>query len=270
MSIKETFPRPEDGHYRWPGLRENRDRDLQAMNCLRVISDSMSACELSNIDYASGSWGYTVLRTTYSDESDRLWPAAMDKLKRWVTEYFVHLNRLITNKLDGTLNDEVARRFVLEVVETEELRGHELSSKEHVESLVRIFEIWRHGATGSTDFDTRDNPRFCDFLVIDEDALRSLAALPDETPHLGPVSRADRRARIGSYIDSYVWLVDSRAVNRYQGVEDGDNYEGWMRLCSEDIYYAWFEKAGRSASDHWTFEQREIPPGSGIKWYQAR
>ncbi|GJC87652.1 hypothetical protein ColLi_10490 [Colletotrichum liriopes] len=176
----------------------------------------------------------------------------MDRLTRWVAEYLVHVNRLVNKKLDGSANDEIARRFVLEVVETTELRGLGLfdlstASQVDIESLVRIFETWRLSAIGTVDVDTRKNPRFCDFLVIDENSLRSLAALPDETPHLGPVSRTERR-----------------------GVEDGDNYEGWMKLCSDDIYEAWFEKVTRSDKDYWTFERHEIPEGSGIMWYLAR
>ncbi|KZL78235.1 hypothetical protein CT0861_07880 [Colletotrichum tofieldiae] len=199
----------------------------------------------------------------------------MDRLTRWVAEYLVHVNRLVNKKLDGSVNDEIARRFVLEVVETTELRELGLfdlstASQVDIESLVRIFETWRLSAIGTVNVDTRKNPRFCDFLVIDEDSLRSLAALPDETPHLGPVSRTERRARMGFYVDSYVWLVDSRAVNRFQGVEDGDNYEGWMKLCSDNIYEAWFEKVTRSDKDYWIFERHEIPEGSGIMWYLAR
>ncbi|OHW98463.1 hypothetical protein CSPAE12_02882 [Colletotrichum incanum] len=252
MPTEKTFSTPEPDFYKYAHHRENRDRDGQAMHRMSSLVDSIYACQHSGINYASGSWGNTVLRTAYSDESHTLWPVAMDRLKRWVAEYLVHINRLAIEKLDGSVNDELARRFVLEVVETTELQKFGLfnlsaASQVDIKSLVRIFETWRHSAIGTADVDTRKNPRFCDFLVMDEDSLRSLVALPDETPHLGPVSRTERR-----------------------GVEDGDNYDGWMKLCSDDIYDAWFEKAGKSDSDYWTFERCEIPEGSGIKWYRAR
>lgn len=63
--------------------------------------------------YAHGSWGYTgilvavqsmipqltlpVLRTTYSEESDRLWPIAMAKLRLWVVDYFIYSGCIIYN-----------------------------------------------------------------------------------------------------------------------------------------------------------------------------
>ncbi|KAF4930442.1 hypothetical protein CGCVW01_v000983 [Colletotrichum viniferum] len=84
----------------------------------------------------------------------------------------------------------------------------------------------------------RYNPRFCDFLVIDEGSLRSLAALPEETPHLEP-------ARNVLYENSYVWLIDSRAAKRFHGVEDPVNYDGCMKLSVGDIYEAWFERIAR-------------------------
>lgn len=66
--------------------------------------------------------------------------------------------------------------------------------------LTRIFNTWAEGFLSNTKcgvrdedgdiiFSRRDNPRFCDFLVIDEGTLRSLAARPAETPPLDIVPR---------------------------------------------------------------------------------
>lgn len=44
--------------------------------------------------HAQGSWGYTVLRTAYSAESDALVPLTLDRLKRYM-HYFCHYGRFL-------------------------------------------------------------------------------------------------------------------------------------------------------------------------------
>ncbi|KAK1537954.1 SCP-like extracellular protein [Colletotrichum paranaense] len=261
--------------YKYRGGRENRDKDGQAMVRVEELFTSMFRCEQSGITYAAGSWGYTVLRTTYSQESNTLWPIAMDKLNRWVTQYFIHANRLVMNKPDGEVNEELARRFILEVVEdkeSEKLKVPDLSiaSQETVQTLTQVFEEWRRGAIGDISSGLGESPRFCDFLVIDEASVRSLAALPDDLPSTELVPRAERRARNHIWAGVHVWLVDSLAVRRSRGTEDKDNYDGWMRLSPHDLADAWFEKVERSSSDNWTFDRVDIPEGSGKKWYTQR
>ncbi|KAK2777867.1 hypothetical protein CKAH01_11913 [Colletotrichum kahawae] len=277
MSIRRTFPEPEPRLYKYPSHASNRDKDSQAMGWVQELFWSMGRCRQSGATYAEGSWGYTVLRVVYTQESHALWPIALQKLNLWITRYFIHVNRLIKNKPDGQINEELARRFVLEVVENKALEDLKLpnlsadTSQQDIQSLTRIFDSWRKEAVGdSTNLDPRDNARFCDFLVIDEASLRNLAALPEETPSLEMVSRAERRARHELWAGSFVWLIDSLAVKRFQGVEDADNYGGLMKLSPEDLPDAWFERAGRFSSDFWTFDRAEIPDGSGEKWYRQR
>ncbi|KAK1767499.1 hypothetical protein QBC33DRAFT_586891 [Phialemonium atrogriseum] len=151
----------------------------------------MGRCREMGIAYARGPWGYTVLRTTYSDESDALWPIALEKLRRWVVQYFIYYNYLATNKNDSSVNDELGRRYIVEVLEdtdSEKLKFPDLAraSQDDIKSLTHVFEAWVRNAVGNAvdnvGFDPLDNLRFCDFLVIDEGSLRSLTALPDETP----------------------------------------------------------------------------------------
>ena len=146
-----------------------------------------------------------VVRTAYSDESNALWPTAMANLTRWVAQYFVHTNRLYTGKLDGSVNEELGRRLVIEVLDDAEvvsaIKSLHLpadlaaaktspsgsgSSQEHFEALTRLFNDWVHQTIGPDQEDDLTGPRFCDFLVVDEGALRSLAALPSEIPMPDP------------------------------------------------------------------------------------
>jgi hypothetical protein len=74
----------------------------------------------------------------------------MDKLKRWVTQYFVHLERLVAEKPDPSANEELARRFILEVLDdadtVSEVKKLNLpddlaeASREDIRSLNRIFD----------------------------------------------------------------------------------------------------------------------------------
>ncbi|KAH0421149.1 hypothetical protein CcaCcLH18_13616 [Colletotrichum camelliae] len=244
MSIRRTFPEPEPRLYKYPSHASNRDKDSQAMGWVQELFWSMGRCRQSGVTYAEGSWGYTVLRVVYTQDE---------------------------------INEELARRFVLEVVENKALKDLNLPNlstdtpQQDIKSLTQIFEDWRKEAIGdNTDLDPRDNTRFCDFLVIDEASLRTLVALPDETPPLELVSRAERRARHELWAGSFGWLIDSLAVKRFQGVEDADNYDGLMKLSPEDLPSAWFERVGRFSSDFWTFDREEVPEGSGEKWYRQR
>ena len=137
----------------------------------------------------------------------------------------------MAEKPDPSANEELARRFILEVLDdadrVSEVKKLNLpddlaeASQEDIKSLNRIVDCWAPKSTigGGDDNDDNDeddkddndddnddddddvvdrfrrtnNPRFCDFLVIDEAALRSLAALPDETPPLHIVPRDERR-----------------------------------------------------------------------------
>ncbi|KAG7288407.1 hypothetical protein NEMBOFW57_007939 [Staphylotrichum longicolle] len=186
------FSKPPEDFYRKREMPSNRERDEQAMRRMESLNDL----------YASQR---ALLRTTYSDESDALWPTAMANLAHWTAQYFVHDNRLATGKPDGSANEELGRRLVLEVLDDAEtvsaLKGLHLladlaaaktglasssSSQEHFETLTRLFDGWVRQTIGpDRDDDTRD-PRFYDFLVVDERALRSLAVLPNEIPPPDP------------------------------------------------------------------------------------
>ncbi|KAI8227994.1 hypothetical protein K4K54_002510 [Colletotrichum sp. SAR 10_86] len=117
-------------------------------------------------------------------------------MKRWVTQYLVYVDYLRSNKSDASVTTEMARRFAVDVVEDQSEYSNALrqypnltgASQQDIKSLVEIFETWRSNTLGDVDMETnsRYSPRFCDFLVIDEGSLCSLAALPDKTPHLEP------------------------------------------------------------------------------------
>ncbi|KAI4597530.1 hypothetical protein KJ359_004232 [Pestalotiopsis sp. 9143b] len=196
----------------------------------------------------------------------------MAKLRRWVAGYFVHYLRLAANKPDMTVNNELGRRFILEVVESKELEALQLSdlakaTQDDIKSLTGIFDAWLLRAVKDDLARPNLNPRFVDFLVVDEDSLRSLAALPEETIPLGPVTIQERRMSL--YDDAYLWLVDSQAVRRYKGIDTAEDYNGLMRLQACEIPDAWFERAPRWEDACHIFNRVEAPKGSGQLWFRS-
>ena len=84
-----------------------------------------------------------MLRTTNSNGSNTLWLVGLENLKRWVTQYSVHLNRLATNKSDGPVNEELESRFILQDVDvdTEKLDIPDLdkASQDDIKTLTKVF-----------------------------------------------------------------------------------------------------------------------------------
>lgn len=136
----------------------------------------------------------------------------MANLSRWVAQYFVHDNRPYTGKPDGSVNEELGRRLVLEVLDDAEtvsaLKGRHLpadltaaktsvstssSSQENFEKLTRLFDGWVHQTVGPDRDDNITSPRFCDFLVVDNGALCSLATLPNEIRLPDPTAPREQR-----------------------------------------------------------------------------
>lgn len=135
-----------------------------------------------------------VLRTVYTPESDELFPSALAKLDIWVRQYHLHINRFPMwgergqaehEKLsNGSINDELGRRFRVELVQDEKrlnMPHLNRASQEDVRSLCDVFDDWVASVGQDPHAEYSLSPRFCDCLVVDEEALRSLAALPDET-----------------------------------------------------------------------------------------
>jgi hypothetical protein len=71
------------------------------------------------------------------------------------------------------------------------------------------------------------------------------------------------------YGKAYRWLVDSQAVRRYEGVDEEENYNRWVKLKASKIPDAWFERAPGSEDECYVFDREEVTEGSGDTWYQT-
>ncbi|KAK7953156.1 hypothetical protein PG996_014053 [Apiospora saccharicola] len=150
-------------------------------------------------------WGYTILRTVCTPESDDLFPVVIAKLELWIRQYYVHMSRFplwgekgeAQHKPDGCVNEEVGRRLRFDILQNaRDLDYPPLrhASRQDIEQVCNVFREWAVGFGGDTDLEHQQNPRFCHCLAVDEEALRSLLALSDETPPLRvAVDMAQRR-----------------------------------------------------------------------------
>ena len=222
--------------------------------------------------YGHGSWGYTVLRTVYTPESDVLFPIAMERLKRLV-HYWCHYNRFPAygafcerERIDYTEpNDQLARRFFLDVVEDREGLAH-LDHK----GSADYFRRWLTGI--DTSGAPHCEPRFSSYLVVDAESLASLAKIPDELPPLQcPATKKDKADTLGTGYPAWLWLVELKCMAQPAG-HHTDAYPGWLRIEPPSILSTWQDHHGWNMPEcnHWVcLGHQENPEGSGIYCFNA-
>ena len=191
---------------------------------------------------------------------------AIEKLHRWVTQYWIHINRFQdvgakgekTQKSNGSVNDEVARRFRIEVIEDKEdlsLPNLKDATREDIKALCSRFAQWV--ASVGEDPEAPASPRLRDFLVIDDDSLHSLVGMADNMPP----HRAARNMeeKLGWHGDGHgdIWLVDPRATTKPEEYVDWDC--GWVKMDIGSIEDVWFERASRIDLPDWTLSYVMMP-----------
>jgi len=235
----------------------------------------------SSWGYAHGSWGYTVLRTVYTPQSDALFRAAMERLRKYV-RFWCHEGRFPSygeraEQKQITFaepNDELARRFHLDVIDDRERLA---SLDGDADGLAGYFRWWVAGvdAGGARGRERGWDPRFCTYLVVDAESLESLAGIPDKPPPLRCARDLDEKRRfLAAGEGAWVWLVD--ALPQTGEEDDGENHgknghRGWLRVELFDIEAAWFDRLVRCiCADQAPFFRREEPTGSGIFYYSEQ
>jgi hypothetical protein len=260
----------------------NENHDGQAIGMLTLLSSHYER-HVQRRYHGWGGWGYAVLRTVYTPESDVLFPLAMERLKA-VVRWWVHYYRFPMfgpaceqrKVLDTRWNDEVADRFWLDVVEDKEgLEGfdsdgvvgvgesgdetRERETDERAQELARFeglaeyFRQWCEGVdTQSCTGDVRDkDPRFTSCLVVDAESLAALAQMDEELPPLRcPATREEKAWIRGTGYPGWLWMVEARYMalpaerRRECRGDGGDAYPGWLRVLPEDLSPTW--------ANHWS------------------
>jgi hypothetical protein len=148
-------------------------------------------------------------------------------------------------KVDGSANEEVGRRLCFELVEDKDdprLQLQRLSEakQENIHSLVEVFTEWV--ASVGESLENPPSPRFCDFLVLDQESLDALLRMPDTTPPLRPAQDLAEKTKWRSDGDSFLWLVDPAAV-RSHAEDETPQKRGWMKVRIFQLDTSWFTRA---------------------------
>ena len=169
-------------------------------------------------------------------------------------------------------NDELFRRFYLDVVEDQEGFAHLDSggnSPGRFKPLADYFRQWLEGVDTGSGAALENEPRFHSCLVVDAESLATLAAeLYDELPPLRcAVSRQEKADSLSPGCLSWMWLLGTKYMA--QPASHEVSYPGWLRVSPDEIRSAWFTHMCQNDTDRWfRLFHKEKPEGSGI-WYYS-
>ncbi|KAL3954475.1 hypothetical protein ACCO45_010038 [Purpureocillium lilacinum] len=259
MAIQEEFGDFPSGLAALQPDRRNPNLDPHAVGWLTALKDNIHRS--GDVAYGKGSWGFTVLRTVYTEESDALFPVAIKALEQWITNYYVHLHRFPwfgtqgerCQKTDGSANEEISRRFRIEVLEDKDTMNFPTlagASHETIQALVDRFNQWVVDVGEDPMAEYPSNPRLAGCLAVDLVSLDSLVKLSQEPiPPLRAAVDLEEKQQWRDRAFAYLWAIDARAVGRFVAGVTEHWERGWAKLHAEDIPDAWFFKAS-----HWDWQ----------------
>lgn len=255
-------------------------RDVVACRRLKYLTEELTLSAIDGVHrYARGSWGYTVLRTVYTTESDALFSVALERLKLWV-EYsvrssgsqFLPFGKQVMKQQQQAGpgeggNDETWRRFHLDVVEDKEaLEKLDDATAENFLGLRDYFRQWVR-RVGEDPSRSSANARFCDCIVINTGSLASLGSMADQPPSLRTtVTRDEKRQELTTRGDGWLWLLDTERMTRLDGHETIPKYKGWMKIRARDVDSAWFQRLFFHDVG-FDIHVRQDPKGTGEFWF---
>ncbi|KAK8029709.1 hypothetical protein PG993_011000 [Apiospora rasikravindrae] len=282
MSIQETF---EDiPHELTTNALRPRilNRDTAAMDLMWRLHQNLFRQPPGT--YARGSWGYTILRTVYTPESDELLPSVLAKLERWMAQYHLHINRFPfwgelgeaehKKMSNGSINDELGRRFRIELVQDEKklnLPRLQHASQQDICSLCDVFDAWVAGVGQDPRAEYPLSPPVLR-LPRDRRGLPTLARRDSggaaQVTRCCRLGREEGNVHLGCHAlwqglhycicsnftfqqmrccgDEFFWLLDTRAVRSFaRNPDQPPNYRGWMKVEVDMIINSWFDKCSR-------------------------
>lgn len=180
-------------------------------------------------------WGWTVIRTVYTPESDRGFGAAADKLQRWLA-YYVNIRKSPAARCGLTWPaepvDELARRLRNDLVQDRE----QLDAADWgvVHDVFRRWVLQQGVAEDELRYNVvPSNVRYNSCIVVDQAALEALEEhLPEDTPPLTEPM---------VLTSAWVWVFCAKSFGEQRrGVSyEDDGYRGWMRVPVERLFGYW-------------------------------
>lgn len=232
----------------------------------RIRKDGPSTLQNPHYTYAFRYWGFVIIRTTYTPESDLQWPVAMAKLSDWlrletkekynasttdqdrVIEKFRNLIADDKALYDGMPMNDAILHFD-NILNEQYNVTLKYSSPEHFEKTrdLRIPELVEQSLVESDPEVKKDlleasywwlNSHIC--LVMDEESLDDLVELPVEIPGFGLTSmlqefREDPHGPPPVPRTAYLKVAmqhsdfDLMGRKQYHSAEDPDWYAQWAK-----------------------------------------
>lgn len=198
-------------------------------------------------------WGFTILRTVYTLESDTAFPIAVETLRRWM----VHWARIEAFQASydpsprpyrTEPSEEIAARIWNEVVEDRErLDGASW------ETVHNVFEAWLHSQGVDQERSLKrmpSNPRLNSCMVIDAAALAALQTMPETPPNLSsPPTKEEYDWSVSiAARDAWVWIYDLKPQYLLSQGRDEPVYQGWLRVAPHSLCYYWFMRIALDGS----------------------
>lgn len=199
-----------------------------------------------------------MLRTIYSEDVDARFAQAVQNLERWVSQFYIHQNRtpfwgdkgVKGFKPNGAINEELGRRFRIEVVEeASRLNFPDLTaiSTQDAQSLSTVFDEWVASVGEDPTGDARC-ARFHDFLAVDAASLASLLELPQVPPApIRPFATREEKLQLCSEV-SFVWFFDvkrTRGLSHEADALEASRQGSWMKVETSWIPGIWFHRLNR-------------------------
>ncbi|KAF2403130.1 hypothetical protein EJ06DRAFT_580304 [Trichodelitschia bisporula] len=171
-------------------------------------------------------WGFVIYRTVYTERSDEIWPAAMDRLNDLVRSGFDKHNEEA---------DQQNRDFAWDQFQTIIMEGRDVFDKADYDELARHFDTWVAGL-GSVPGQLFSGT-YKAFLVIDEATLERILDAPDDMPgYSGPPSGYTITAveKLPDPID--FWLDEEDEMHYYEDDEIPEPVRTWQGYFPVSLY----------------------------------
>ncbi|KAH7117348.1 hypothetical protein EDB81DRAFT_243200 [Dactylonectria macrodidyma] len=177
------------------------------------------------------SWGYTIFRTVYTPGSDEAIAKAVERLAVYAklfTKNENNLPRVGAGAFDTRPNEELWSRYYCEVVQDEQTLANASESE-----VGERFDAWiRQHRRPITSSRPKPNARFLFCLMLDEESLENILALPEDPrapPNYGATDEDEG--------EGWVKVIS----NRMKSEEQGGGGRWWLRVGITDyLWPMWF------------------------------
>lgn len=181
---------------------------------------------------------------------------AIENLRIWVSQFYIHQNRcslwgekgIAKFKVNGAVNEELGRRFRVEVIEdAARLNFPDLSTitTEDANVISAVFDEWVTSVGEDSQAIPARYARLHDFIAIDAISLASLLELPSTPPTpIRPFATQAEKRDLSAEV-SFVWFFDARQTQvllHSTDAREARKNGAWMKLDTSWIPGIWFHR----------------------------